>query len=523
MIVKLMEYKILAGVAAMLLTGGGALYVYKHKKPEYQKQEAIADSFFNTTPRIQERERVIIVYRDGNIEKETQILDAKGEVVRSVKETEKISGRVKRGGEIIRSGEELQEGDVLLEEIIEKDGRFFIRKEVLRDGKRVIEEVEIDAEEVEEVKLSRALEEERTIRERDGIREKIFIDEEGALKKIIQTLDEQGNVIMEEVIEIPEVVNGEIIDVEVIERDGVKIERVKVMRDGKASIEEKILDHDKKPQKIKLDSLIKIMNDTPGGLSEKDSKYIKDLREETFSSGEIVLIDNYTESKTTLKNQDPNFLEQGEPYTIASYPTDLSRKVTIDRIIPATLYTSIKSHLPSRTVTAQIEQDIVGGHGKKILIPAGSQAIGYYTPVTELGASRIGVSWTRIITPQGINIKFEGETNDAEGGSGINGEVDRRIKDKYLEAGLFSSISALMQYTVPVDDEQIKAAAEVFSTEIGGVTTELLRQSLSMIPRITIPKGTRITIRPLTDIWFKEPEEGTKLITARLVGLENEK
>ena len=518
MIAKLIEYKVMAAVLATLLSGGGAVYMYKNKKPEYQRQESIADSFFNTTPRLKEKERIIIVYRDGKIEKETQILDSKGEVVRSLKETEKVGGRIKRNGEIIRSGEELQEGDVLSEEIIEIDGRFFKRQEVLRDGKKVIEQIAIAEHELEEVSLSQALEEERTIRERDGIREKIFINAEGLLKKIIQTLDEYGNVIMEEIVDIPEVVNGEIIDVEVIERDGVKVERVKVMRNGKISIEETILEHDKKPQEIKLDNLIQIMEKTPGGLSEKDSQYIESLREETFSSGEIVLIDDNLEDTRTLRNQDSSFLEQGEPYTLASYPTDLSRKITIDRSIPATLYTSIKSHLSSKTVTAQIEQDITGSHGKKILIPAGSQAIGYYTPVTELGASRIGVSWTRIITPQGINIKFEGETNDAEGGSGINGLVDRRIKDKYLEAGLFSSISALMQYTVPVDDEQIKAAAEVFSTEIGGVTTELLRQSLSMIPRITIPKGTRITIRPLTDIWFKEPEEGTNLITAELIG-----
>ena len=259
MIAKFIEYKVMAAVLATLLSGGGAVYMYKNKKPEYQRQESIADSFFNTTPRLKEKERIIIVYRDGKIEKETQILDSKGEVVRSLKETEKVGGRIKRNGEIIRSGEELQEGDVLSEEIIEIDGRFFKRQEVLRDGKKVIEQIAIAEHELEEVSLSQALEEERTIRERDGIREKIFINAEGLLKKIIQTLDEYGNVIMEEIVDIPEVVNGEIIDVEVIERDGVKVERVKVMRNGKISIEETILEHDKKPQEIKLDNLIQIM------------------------------------------------------------------------------------------------------------------------------------------------------------------------------------------------------------------------------------------------------------------------
>jgi len=53
-------------------------------------------------------------------------------------------------------------------------------------------------------------------------------------------------------------------------------------------------------------------------------------------------------------------------------------------------------------VIAQIERNVYASKGRKIVIPAGSKAIGYYKPpITE---ENLTISWTRIITPQGVNV-----------------------------------------------------------------------------------------------------------------------
>lgn len=204
------------------------------------------------------------------------------------------------------------------------------------------------------------------------------------------------------------------------------------------------------------------------------------------------------------QSEDMDFSAHKEPKSTPTYPVDLSRVFTADRFIPVTLINEIKSELPSQKVLAQVESDIFASHGRKILIPRGSRAVGSYEPLDARGQTRLQIVWDRIITPDGINIKFESETADQQGSSGITGEVDNRTKDRYGSALLFSSISALAQLTVSAENEQQAAAADSFTQEFGTITAELLRESLDVVPRVTIERGTRLLISPLTDLWFKD-------------------
>lgn len=230
--------------------------------------------------------------------------------------------------------------------------------------------------------------------------------------------------------------------------------------------------------------------------SAKEIRTFEDLHREFYDKP-------YSEGAAS---RDTDFREQGIKSETASYPVKLERVLTMNKYIPAVLETEIESEVPSEKVIAMVEQDVVGFHGRKILIPKGSKAIGKYEAVVSPDSTRLGISWYRILTPEGINIKLTSEAVDAQGSSGLTGYVDNKWKDKYGSALLFSSISAMAQMSVPVDNNNAKAAADSFSNQLTPVVTEQLRRAMDIIPRINIPKGERINISPLVDIWFKEPK-----------------
>ena len=244
-----------------------------------------------------------------------------------------------------------------------------------------------------------------------------------------------------------------------------------------------------------------------------DERLVQRLQKKRLKAGSVKLIDYGDESDETVKlketvlpSVDKDFSANDEPRTDPTFPVDLQRVIPVTKFIPAILYTELRSELASEKVIARIENDIVGFHGRLILIPKGSQAVGRYKPVKKQGDTRISIEFYRIITPEGIDIQLGSEVADSEGASGITGEIDNRWKDRYGAALLISTINAGAQMSIPIADDKDRAAANAFTTPVGQVTAQLLQQSMQLEPRVRIPKGTRITISPLTDIWFKEPK-----------------
>lgn len=493
-------------------------------KDEYIRQESLfEDDFFNSTPRVSHKEKVIIIYRDGGFNQITEVIDHNGDTIDRKDKFISLEANkyVKRGDSIIRTGEEILPDDYIDDGIFYKDGKPYKKKRIYRNGEFAYEEEPLENTSAREVSESKLSKDGELIKSGDNFREyltrkadgtlvritetldkdgkvisreeaalsdkgvktksdkdtivRIFIDEDGKIKKLIQTLGINGDIVMEELIDLDEIKNEE----------SLKAEKV-----VKKTPPKKRFFKSKQPQ---------------SGISERERK-IAEINRRRVSSGKIFKVDQNRNVKEYVDtSQDSNYEMHGVPSTTASYPVDLKRVITMDKIIPAVLITEIKSELASQKVLAQVETDVVGSHGRLILIPRGSKAIGAYIPLSEAGSRRLGIRWYRIITPEGINIKLEAELQDAEGSAGITGEMDRRIKDKYLAAILYSTISASAQLSVPVDNERAKAAADAYSRALGDVTIEALKDSLDVTPRIRIPKGTNITISPLSDIWFKKP------------------
>ncbi len=488
----------------------------------YKTQYSVhPDEFFNTTPRLKSNEKIIVIIRGDETLKITQKLNSKGEVI--AEEEEKISeGEVRRRNEYLRSGEELQDGDILGEEIVpDGKGGFYRKKRILQNGEilEVKEPLENGDSSVEYVN-ARDIRDLKEILSRDKVvngkryTTKKFVDPDGNV--ITRSFDENGKPIPEGTI-----VN----DRTILDPDTNRLVRVtdKVIG-GEVVTERKDLRETNGDDEVKLeDGLFYFKKNKRTGLTATDEIEISRKQDKRLeSSGAFVIVGSEADRKLAKANskntrdysvldRDVNYNEQEIARTTPSYPVDLTRVITVDKIIPAVLINEIKSDIPSKTVRAQIEEDVYGAHGRKILIPKGSKAIGEFKQIEDKAARRMFVAWYRIITPNGINIKLESELTDAQGVSGLEGDVDNRFVDRYGLAFLTSTLNAAAQLSVPINDLRWRGAANAYTDQLAPLSAQLIRENLKVMPTITIPQGTRINISPLQDIWFKEPR-GKQLI-----------
>lgn len=209
--------------------------------------------------------------------------------------------------------------------------------------------------------------------------------------------------------------------------------------------------------------------------------------------------------KVQYEAKDKDWKRYGIPQEEASFPRDMSRLITQDRTFRAVLINEIASDL-SGQVVAQIEQPVYGAHGRNVLVPAGSRAIGYYEPLNRIGEERLAVFWTRIITPEGINITLEnGQGVDQMGRSGLGGNLDRRYSERYGITLLFSILSTAMQLGIPSDTSSDRLIINNWARETSDISSMILEDHLDIKPRLSIPAGTRILIQPTKDIYFREP------------------
>jgi type IV secretory pathway VirB10-like protein len=226
-----------------------------------------------------------------------------------------------------------------------------------------------------------------------------------------------------------------------------------------------------------------------------------------------------------------NHAANQEPTIMATYPADLSRLLLMNEFVPAILITEIKSELGSQSVQSLVQEDVFSFHGKNILVPKGTRAFGCYVPLDNNGATRLAIRWFRLVRPDGIDIRLmDGEgggsdncngfggTADLEGSSGLTGRVDKKLDEKYLDALLVSLINVAAQMNVEVDNEKQVAIADAVANPVSEVTANILRENISIMRTIRIPKGEKFFIQPTADIYFREPINKTILATRTKTG-----
>lgn len=207
---------------------------------------------------------------------------------------------------------------------------------------------------------------------------------------------------------------------------------------------------------------------------------------------------------------------------IATNEHKLSRMIRAGRLIPALLTSAISSDL-SGIITAQIEQDIFAAHGRAVLIPRGSKAIGFYQNNNQIGQERLEIKWREIITPQGINILLtDAIVSDNIGMTGATGTLNNKYWDRYaLPVGISTISNALLLSIASKANkngnsnqttnyqEQIYSSAQ---SDVNAVVQDILNQHKAIQPTIEIQSGSRIFLVPTNHMWFSKPKNNEVLM-----------
>jgi len=267
----------------------------------------------------------------------------------------------------------------------------------------------------------------------------------------------------------------------------------------------------------------------------KKEKIISELMSISFNNKvEIVTKKTTTKEGQNDNNETANKNKKEDPYlrandygeekNIASSYVDLTRTIELNSMISAILLPTVNSALEG-PVIAMVENNIYASHGRNILIPKGSKAYGKYIPLKKIGDERLAITWTKIRTPEGVNINLQATSADVMGRSGAIGEVDNHWFMRFGLAISLTTASNTIGY-LATDGTKTTTVGAVSTTDarddiirdykndISSITNQIIKEQ-KVEPTLEIKAGTRIFIIPIDDIWFSQAENNK--IDVRLV------
>lgn len=216
--------------------------------------------------------------------------------------------------------------------------------------------------------------------------------------------------------------------------------------------------------------------------------------------------------------QDPDY-QQWEDASFeesrSTLPVDRSRIITADMRIPAILEDSVNSQVGGRMI-AIVERNVLSPNGKFILIPAYSRIICSYESLSEVGQTRLPVQCKRLIRPDGVSISLKDSiAADQSGRTGLIGELDQRVWERYGAAFLISATASLAQAGSYANEARSKStlsqlltgASDEFSHNLSEATSKVIEQNINLAPILTIPPGSHIQIIPTSDIVLRHAKE----------------
>jgi len=183
--------------------------------------------------------------------------------------------------------------------------------------------------------------------------------------------------------------------------------------------------------------------------------------------------------------------------TVLRNPSMLVEQGTV---IPAVLETPIDSS-HGGLVRALTIGEARGFDGVRVLIPRGSRLIGESSGDVHSGQSRVLVTWTRLIRPDGVTIRIGSPASDSLGGAGVSGHVNNhtlaRLTNAVLETALIAGAEVAARSSgggvfVGLPSQAVTTTGQAF----------IVPNSDSNRPTITIKAGAPITVFVAHDLDF---------------------
>jgi type IV secretion system protein VirB10 len=192
---------------------------------------------------------------------------------------------------------------------------------------------------------------------------------------------------------------------------------------------------------------------------------------------------------------------QGVARVRAGVFANRSATVAQGTLIPAVLETAFDSTRPG-FARAIVSRDVRGFDGTRILIPRGSRLTGEYRSDIQPGQRRALINWTRLLRPDGVTMALASPATDTLGRGGVSGHYNSHFWERFGSAILQSALDVGVNLAT-------RAATGNVILALPGSTQTLspaLLQSARIVPTVTVPAGTSISVFVARDLDFTGAE-----------------
>lgn len=183
-------------------------------------------------------------------------------------------------------------------------------------------------------------------------------------------------------------------------------------------------------------------------------------------------------------------------------------------VIQATLITGITTDMPGSDVYAQVRQNVYDSQtGEHLLIPQGSRLIGVTGNAGSRGNARVGVTFKRLIYPDGRSIDLpDQKAIDGVGYAGLKDKYTEHTGKLYSTAFVTALLSAAAQSAT--GDSSGSDDRSPGQEAVSGAVADVLNSMKSIIdrqaqvqPTATIRPGTEFSVLINQDLLLGEYEE----------------
>jgi type IV secretion system protein VirB10 len=169
-------------------------------------------------------------------------------------------------------------------------------------------------------------------------------------------------------------------------------------------------------------------------------------------------------------------------------------------IIDAVLETPLNSDRPG-LARAIVSHDARGFDGTRVLIPRGSRLVGEFRASNAPGLSRVLVTWTRLIRPDGVAIRIGSPATDPLGGAGVAGSVNTHFLERFAGAALQSALAIGVNLASQAQANGTSAIYLGLPAQASQLGQQLV-PNVNRPPTVKVREGTQVAILVARDLDF---------------------
>jgi type IV secretion system protein VirB10 len=169
-------------------------------------------------------------------------------------------------------------------------------------------------------------------------------------------------------------------------------------------------------------------------------------------------------------------------------------------VIPASLVTGLSSDLPG-LVVAQVTENVRDSvTGTRVLIPQGARLIGSYDNSLRYGQSRVLLTWSRLLLPDGSSIELgKMPAADASGYSGLRDRVNSHGW-QLMKGALLASLIGVGSELSLGGDGLARAVREALQQNGSRAGEQIVGRALDIQPTLTVRPGWPVRVLVTRDL-----------------------